>query len=544
MARERTNLAERFADMRADYTAAKYSRFRRRRTGLAPMGSGADYHYRSEADYLRIMEYARDMDRNDCVVGQTIDRAVANEIQDGFTLIPLTGDPAIDRDLAARWYDWANDPEQCDWDGQMSWWAMEQAVSRAVKVDGDILGLMSTAGSLQLVEGHRLRTPTYSKKNNIVHGVEYLVARTADGKPLSTRRPHRYWLTSDDVGTGQATLKLADFRAVDAQGEDGGRQVFPVKNAKRVSQSRGISALTPIFDVAGMFDDIQFATLVQRQIVSAFVIFKEYSEKYQELVSQALASGQPLPVEEAPDGTTRAIEGLGPGRILEGRPGQKFHLDSPNVPNPEFFPHMKLVLTLIGVNLGLPLVMVLMDASETNFSGWKGALDQAQRGFKNNQRRLAECWHRPIYRWLLRRWLSEDAALRRASEREDIAIYDHRWNPPAWPYSIQPVQDATADLIRTRNGLTSERRRCAERGMEWGDVSTEIVEDNGELIKKAILMAEAINKEYPGHNITWQQVACRPMAEGVQIGINAGEPADQGQDDGGSRRKEQTNAAA
>ena len=130
MSRRNPNLAESFAELRADYSAAKQSRFRRRRTGLNPLGSGADYHYRSEGDYLRIMEYARDMDRNDCIVGQTVDRAVGNEIQDGFCQTPQTGDRQIDRDLSARWDAWAADADQCDLAGEKTFWDQEQFVSR------------------------------------------------------------------------------------------------------------------------------------------------------------------------------------------------------------------------------------------------------------------------------------------------------------------------------------------------------------------------------------------------------------------------------
>ena len=482
------------------------------------MGSGADYHYRSEADYLRIIEYARDLDRNDCVVGQTVSRAVENEIQDGFTLSPLTGDPAINKDLAARWYQYSIDADQCDLAGERTWWELEQTVSRNAKVDGDMLGLMTSEGSLELVEAHRLRTPTYNKRANITHGVEM---------DPTTRKPLRYWLTADDVGTGAAILKLSDFRSYDARDAAGHKQVFHVRKLQRSSQTRGMSAFTPIMDLCGMHDDIQFSVLLQRQIVSCFAIFRERDKDFRQLIEGGL---QTQTAEQLPDGTVRQIEGMGPGREFVGYPGETFKLDSPHVPNPEYFPHIKMVLTLIGINLGLPVCLVLMDPSDTNFSGWRGAVDQARMGFRANQRRLVEQWHTPIYQWLLRRWIAEDPALRTASARSDVAIFDHRWNPPTWPY-IQPMQDASADLIRTRNALISQRRRCAERGMEWNDLSTEIVEDNAELIEKAFLKADELNKKYPDLTVTWREIASLPTADGVQISLNAGQT-------------EQSNAAA
>jgi hypothetical protein len=62
-------LAEAFEGLRSDYDAAKQTRFKRKRTGIVPTGSGADYHYRSEAAYFGMVETARDLCRNHCLVG-------------------------------------------------------------------------------------------------------------------------------------------------------------------------------------------------------------------------------------------------------------------------------------------------------------------------------------------------------------------------------------------------------------------------------------------------------------------------------------------
>ena len=88
-----------FADIRADYDATRYSRFVRRRTGVAPMGAGADYHFRTEKEYYDLIEQARDMDRNDGLVGILADRRVDNIVQSGFTLDPKTGDKGLDNAL-------------------------------------------------------------------------------------------------------------------------------------------------------------------------------------------------------------------------------------------------------------------------------------------------------------------------------------------------------------------------------------------------------------------------------------------------------------
>jgi hypothetical protein len=169
--------------------------------------------------------------------------------------------------------------------------------------------------------------------------------------------------------------------------------------------------------------------------------------------------------------------------------------------------------------VGLPLVCVLLDASETNFSGFRGAVNQAKIGWRRNQRAEAARLHVPAIRCNICRWMLEDPLLARASERSDVDIFNHRWGFPVWEYT-QPVQDSAAALLQLRNGLTSGRRRAAADGVDYEVLSTEIVEDNAAMITKAHEKAEELNKTYPGLNLTWRELASLPTPDGVQIALN------------------------
>ena len=105
--RGQKNLQAAFGDMRADYDFMKESRFIRRRTGLASGGASADYHIRSEEDYYKGIEKARDVVRNDMVVGQALNRRCENIIQDGFSIHPRTGDAGLDLALWTLWDEWS-----------------------------------------------------------------------------------------------------------------------------------------------------------------------------------------------------------------------------------------------------------------------------------------------------------------------------------------------------------------------------------------------------------------------------------------------------
>ena len=514
--------------VRSDYSAMRDSRYRKRRQGLAPNGAGADFHYSNESKYLTLMEAARDMDRNEAVVGTSVDRAVENTVQDGFTLQAQTGNPELDTALEQNWLEYSQNPEACDLAGEMTFTQQARLSLRATFVDGDIIHLFNETGALESVEAHRCRTPKGTKRN-VVHGV------LLD----SNRRRLQYWLTKDDVDPLRAVRQVSEIQPFEVRDEDGRRMLSHVYNPKRISQTRGITAFAPVFDVMGQFDDLFFAKLVQAQAVSAIGILSERDVK-----AAAPGKGPKLGVQETEslgDGSERRWQKLGMAMYLRAEPGEKLSAFSGNVPNAEFFPHVKLILQLIGINLGLPLCLLLLDASETNFSGFRGAVDQARLGFMGNQQMLIRRLYRPVYRWKVDHFVEQSPALSKMAAKaggDGAALYDHRWITPAYPY-IEPLKDATADLLRVRNTLISPRRRCAERRLEWTDIVQETVEDNALAIETALKAAAKLNDTFPDAKLTWRDFIMLPMAEGVSLRIT-----DQGAEPEPAPKKEASDAAA
>lgn len=505
--RKRKTIATEFDSIRADYDMSRESRFIRRRTGLAPRGGSADFHYRTEEFYYRDIEKARDMDRNDAIVGQTIDRAVANIVQDGFTLDVRTGDSSLDLELWQRWQDWSGNPDACDMAGEFTWADIERHVMRSMLLDGDIVALGTAGGQVQLIEAHSIQTITPQPQTFLG------VTRDTFG------RRTQFWYSADKRDGGVLAVvgnQKETAVPIDVRDENGDRVLFHVYNPRRVNQTRGVTALAPIFSVAGMFEDINFAKLVQQQVVSCFAIFRKRNP---------IAGGGPLPSTsgyglpetEQTGAGTRYIENIGPGMEIIGGEGEELQGFSPNVPNAEFFTHVKLMLQIIGVNLGLPLCLVLMDGSETNFSGWRGAVDEARKGFKANQTNLQNRLHRPVYEFKLRQWIAEDRALQAAAKADGINIFGHRWNAPTWQY-IDPVKDAQGDVLRIQNALTSPRRLHAEGGRDWEEIADEIVADMSYAIIKAKQQAKSINEtiddKAPVH---WRELISLPMPAGIQM---------------------------
>lgn len=498
MKRSKTGLAAVLADLRADFAAGQESRFQSRLRGVSATGSGADYHYRSERQFLHMMERARSYQRDDPLIGQGIRRLCANIIQEGFVLSPETGDPVIDTALWDRWQDWSCDPDQCHSEGELGFNDFENLALASTVVDGDILALPLKSGSLQWVEAHRLRTPTGTKRN-VVHGV------LLD----SAAKRLEYWITREDLDPLRAVTKVSEIKPYAARDADGHRQVLHLYQPQRFSQRRGVTALSPVSQTIGMHDDLQFTTLVKAQMQAIIAIFRERGEDWQPADGAGATYGPTY--QESSQGYTRTIEGIGAGLEIAGERGEKLSAFGSNVPNAEFFQHAMLILTFIAINLDLPVHVLLLDPSKTNFSGWRGAIDQARIRFRQIQKWMIRRLHAPVYRWKVRQWMAADPALARAAEREGIHIFGHKWHPPTWSY-IEPEKDVKGDTLQLEGLQNSPRGVLNARGREFETVIDETVADYSYAIREALKAARSINDEFPEAEVGWREIIRLPTA--------------------------------
>lgn len=516
-------MAEMFSGAKADYDAARKTRFKRDRAGtMVSSGSASDYHYRTESAYFGMIEQARELFRNHALVAQAVRRLVANILSGGFTLDVRTGDDALNVDLAARWKDWSEDSSQCDIQGEQDFHGLEKLTLQQVIVDGDLFTLPTIDGELQHIESHRIRTP-HRTRRNVVHGVEL----NNDKKP---RRREAYWIAYEDVEAYYPVPKVSEMTRYPAR-VDGVRQVFHHYMPDRTSQTRGVSAFAPPMETAGMGDDLMFAQLVKAQMAACAALLREYDAG---VIPPAINSGgQDTDTETRPNGETRQLAGWGPAMEIFAFPGEHLIWQSPNVPNQEFFDHVTLILSIIAVNLDLPVQVLMLDATRTNFSGWRGAIDQARQRWLEIQRWMIQSFHTPVYKWKVRQWAADDPILRRTIIEQEkklrkpggINAFGHVWHPAGWPY-IEPTQDATGDLIQSRNFLTSPRRLAARRGIDYEDLLGECIEDRTRMINDAQDAADKINARNKARDgwvlLTWRDIAQPPMPEGVQISVNSG----------------------
>ena len=499
-----------FADLRSDYDAARDSQFTRRRQGIHPNGSGADYHYRHERDWLKILELARDIDRNDLLVGQGVDRVVDNVVQTGIVRDAQTGDKEADEILEDLWDDWAENPVACHDEQRLNWHQLERLIFRAAFiVDGDHLVFPTDEGGLWCVESHRLRKPRNTRKN-VVHGLE-----------LDTRnRVSRYWVTNQDIGADSAIQRVSDVTQYPAFDDQGNQIAWFVADPKRVSQRRGITRFVPIAKAAGMHDDSLFAQLLKQQIANCITIVREMGGLN---LPPGFTGEAELRTSES--GSERLYQHLFPGMEIVGKPGEKMSMFSPNIGTSDSANFSLLILNILAVNLGIPVAVLLLDPSNTNFSGWRGAIDEARKGFKRMARDYISQLHYHVWRWHVRQSLAletpEGVKLRAIWERIGPKIFGHRWNAKAHGY-IEPLKDATANHLRQGSLQTSPRRLHAEMGQNWFEVIDEGVEDNGYAIEKAVLEQRRLKALYPEElkSLHWREVLSLVNTEKLSIAVS------------------------
>jgi len=513
MPRPRVSVSRAFDELRADYRAGKDSRFVSRLQGVSSVGSGADYHYRSEQQWLHVIERARHYQRNDQIVGQGIRRVVANIVQDGFQLDCDTGAKDADSELKERWQEWSESPDQCHSEGEFCFSEIERLGLSQILVDGDVFVLPLKTGALQIVEAHRCRTPRNTRRN-VVHGV----LMDDNAKRL------QYWFTKEDIGLNATLAKTSDVLPVDARDEDGMKQVLHLYMPERSSQRRGVSVVAPMSETVGMHDDTQFATLVKCQMAAMIAILHERGANWEPLGDQQKGER----TQETHGGYTRTVEGVSAALEIFGDVDEKLSAFAPNIPSPEFFPHTMLLLTFIAINLDLPVQVLLLDPSRTNFSSWRGAIDQARLRFKQIQGWYPRKLHTPVYLWWLKRLLSspEGKTLREAAARESVNIFNHVWNPPTFPY-IDPLTDGQADDLQASRCMQSRRRIQASRGRDWDEVSNEIVEDNALLIERALERAGQINAKFPEAGLNWRELVSIPMPDAASTSLMLGKDGEE-----------------
>lgn len=472
--------------------------------GINPFGTDADYHYRLEYNYFLHVERGRLAVRNHPLVEQGINRLIANLRLGEETLDVDSGDEAVDADHQQWWHNWAGDRKQCDYEQTRDFGQIARQSFFSQIADGDIVHLPLREGSLQSWESHHVRTPwghrpTNSDRNGIIHGAEVINGKTT-----------AYWITPTHLSFSQIVPRAGQAQRFPVFDAEGNKITFWLGFTHRFAQRRGISRLSAPRDAMTGFDDLNYAHIKSalRRALIAYLMKN----------TQQLGPGAPIDggIPQAGDRRASREEGLGlesivieqagePAQVHKAPQGWDLEGWNANLPGEGFFEQSALLLTMLAVNLDLPLMFLLLDGSLVNFHGGRMTFDQAKLRFAQLQKDQIRGLYGPTYEWKTRQRLTPgsvcyDPAFARAVAR-GANPYKFKFRPHGWPY-VKPLEDAAGEDLAEKSNLRSLKRILADRGIDDDEHRKEVISGRGAWARDAIRQAMAIADEFPRAEIS------------------------------------------
>jgi len=458
--------------------------------------STGDWHTYTDRETL--VEMSRQMARDNAIFAAAKSRLADNILgPDGFTLQsrvkpPRTSTGRVYENARAEadkinrtiedelWPRFAEDPEAR---GLYTFPELSRVIVEEMVEAGDLGAIKLSTGKLQVVESEQIGAEGRQSGpdgKRIEQGIEL------DDKG----RPVRFWVRP----AGQHTYKSAKpFKADNFLYIHGG--------SRRITQTRPVPPFSPTLANIHRLNDILTAEAVAWQMLSRFAVAIN-------------RDGATLDAYEASDGTedvagaardayfdtdaealTDRVVQTEMGTMFWGAPGESVQGVKHDIPSANFAESVTAYLRLIGMQIGLPLEILMLDWSKTNFSSARAAIEQAKLTLHRWQRLVETQFHARVYRWKIREWI--DAG--ELPDRPDI--FDHEWIAHPMPW-IDIEKEAKAQEKLLALGMTTYDESLKARGRERSSEN----EKRDRTIRDAITLAKDIETD-TGVSVPWEYFA-------------------------------------
>ncbi|HIJ70668.1 MAG TPA: phage portal protein [Planctomycetes bacterium] len=430
---------------------------RRHRVYALMMGlmASADRHL-ARTNLGRLRELCRLHDRQSSLLSGILDRAIDNVFGANFDFIPNTGDQKLNRKVK-DYITLKMQSRNCDARNCQEFEDIARTALRAVWTDGDCLLVKRKDGRLLPFEADQIMTPGGGQEGvRIVLGVEL----DEVNRPVAYHVKQRQ--TRGDYG---GLYKTENTERVDAQ-----YAIMPAYR-KRFNQTRGVPYLAAALQQYDRTENyIDYETLAAEG--NAMLGYKIKRE-----VTEETLPG--LEDNEDSESTFDKVQKMEPFQIFELLPGEDLDMISAQRPGSQFEPYIVSCCRIIGVAVGMPLELVMLDFSKTNYSSARASLGEARRSFRRWQKFGTDKICLPWYRWQISRGI----AFGELPARQEL--YRARCQWPAWEY-IDPLKEAKGNETAIKTNTKSFSECIRDRGGEPDEVFDEIAEDMEKLKTRGI----------------------------------------------------------
>lgn len=359
-------------------------------------------------------------------------------------------DRTSNRAIEAAWKDWCR-KGNCTADGRLSFSQVQKLYVETLVTDGEALlrvlpGFPNAHGfAVQLLDtdllDETLNRPSGDGTNEIRMGVE--IDRW--GRPVA----YHIW---DRHPNDYQTQRSRERVRIPAE------QIVHDFIPERPNQTRGVTYFAPTLMRARMLDAFEEATVVAARVGASHMgFFKPNPEHTAHDPSGEADNDIPLEAE--------------PGTFQRLPIGYDFVGWDPAHPNTAFADFDKAMLRSIAAGLDVSYNSLAADLSDVNYSSLReGKLDERDVWSGLQQWVIDGLLERLYPEWM--KWALTTDALSLPA-RNVQRWQDHEWQPRGWDW-VDPLKDIQASEVAIALGVTSRTRICAERGVDFEEVLSEL----------------------------------------------------------------------
>ena len=214
----------------------------------------------------------------------------------------------------------------------------------------------------------------------------------------------------------------------------------------RYLQSRGVPWGTPALRALRDVDDWQVAELVRKKTEACLVGVVLGADEDQQSIAPTVE-----------DSEGNVIEQFEPGMIAYARGGKDIKFNSPASTAGVYEWH-SVMLHIVAAGFRVPYELLTGDLRQVNFSSSRVGLNEFRRMVEAMQWQLII----PMYCQPIWEWFCESAFAAGLIATPTIPV---EWAPPKFD-SVNPLQDATTDLLEVRSGFATPQQMIAKRGYD------------------------------------------------------------------------------
>ena len=392
---------------------------------------------------------ARWLVRNNGYAANAVEAFASNVVGDGVKPSSSIDDAALKEELQSLWLAWT---DEADAEGLTDFYGLQRRATREVFLAGEVFlrirprrtsdGL-SVPLQLQMLPSEMLplaMNRELSGGGQIRQGIEF----NAIGRRVAYHFLRRHPGDMTDPGLSGETVRIP------------ASDIIHVIDPVEAGQLRGVSRFSPAIVKLFTLDLYDDAELERKKTAAMFAMF--------------ITS----PAPETPLEPTDEDLEVEPGQVVRLDPGEDVSTPATPDSGSTYEPFQYRTLLQISAALGIPYGYLTNDTAKGNFSNTRISL-------VDFRRRISAWQHGVLVYQMCRavwmRWM-DMAVLSGALE---LPEYDAKrrqyqacmWLPTKWDW-VDPMKDASAEILQIEAGLKSRTQALSERGYDAEQVEREI----------------------------------------------------------------------